>query len=485
MIVCDGGLNFDLGEFGVSEFLTTFNQLETVSNVDYQVTLAHRDSIVLSSNPVVTNHISNFKFDTSVNLNNFDQVWLFAIQSSNNISQSEIDAIEDYMDKGGGLFATGDHGRLGRGMCGNIPRVKEMRYWDNFPSINNNTNEVSMGGMRRNDTNQPQAGNSFADTFNHQSDDIPQTIAVRTFGNGLPHPLLSIKTSLRPSGIIDIMPDHPHEGECAPETSFTVNGTTVNTQIIATSFVPGGNTSGGKDATVPHCFPSIAVWDGRQANVGRIVIDSTWHHFVNVNLNGVGTSHSGLINEDFEVIQQYYMNIATWMTRRKFFFCWRKQILFELLMNSQLVEASLNNPTLEVNKIKLADLNSIGVLAEEILSDQYNASFARNFLLELVKDYDASLFNKLNLWESVSKPSKRDLFYESCLNVDLILHTAIGSGFIALRDLIQTKNEDYNEKILAEFDQQFIKGMKLGHTKAVRNFNTEIKNFFKKSREKE
>ena len=121
-----------------------------------------------------------------------------------------------------------------------------------------------------------QPGNSIADSFDHLSDNIPQNIAVRTFGNGLPHSLLSISTNIRPSGIIDIMPDHPHEGECKAETSFTINGVTVPTQIVATSFVNGGNTSGGKAATEPHCFPSVAVWDGWLANsAGRIVIDST------------------------------------------------------------------------------------------------------------------------------------------------------------------------------------------------------------------
>ncbi len=55
MIVCDGGLNFDTGGFGLSEFLTTFNQLEATAWVDYRVTLAHRQGIINSPNPVVVN----------------------------------------------------------------------------------------------------------------------------------------------------------------------------------------------------------------------------------------------------------------------------------------------------------------------------------------------------------------------------------------------------------------------------------------------
>ena len=159
------------------------------------------------------------------------------------------------MNNGGGLFATGDHGVLGKVMCGNIPRVQDMRYWDNFPNSSNDDNEVSMGGKKRNDTNQPPPGQTSSKDFDHQADDIPQNIAVRTFGNGaMAHPLLSINTNIRASGIIDVMPDHPHEGECKPETTFSINGVSVPTQVIATSFVIGGNTAGFKMPTEPHCF---------------------------------------------------------------------------------------------------------------------------------------------------------------------------------------------------------------------------------------
>jgi len=354
LLVCDGGLNFGPGGFGLSEFITSFNKLEQQSfvNIKYKVTLAHRSQNPtgtdpmhqLNPNPVISDRITGFHFVNSVNLKSFDQVWLFGILGGNSYLQAaEVTAIEEYMDGGGGIFATGDHGSLGRGMCGNIPRVKDMRLWAST-SADNSVDEVSMTGVRRNDTNRPGAGQVVSNAFTNQSDNIPQTIAVRTFGSGIPHPLLSIKPSLRPSGIIDIMPDHPHEGECAQETVFTVKGQSISTQVIATSFVLGGSTTPGKIGTSPHCFPSIAVFDGRPAKVGRIAIDSTWHHFVNINLNGVGTPLSGLDNNDFEVVRQYYMNISRWITRSKVMICKYKFILADLLKNSQLIEASLNNP---------------------------------------------------------------------------------------------------------------------------------------------
>ena len=481
LIVCDGGLNFDTGAFGLSEFLTAFNELEATTWVNYRVTLAHRGVIINSTNPVVINHIGSFKFDTSVNLNDFDQVWLFAIDPGNPISASELNAIESYMDGGGGLFATGDHGWLGNGMCGSITRVKDMRYWNDFPSNNNLTNEVSMGGQRRNDTNKPQPGSAFANDFHLQSDAYPQTIAVRTFGSGMPHPLLSIPTSIRPSGIIDIMPDHPHEGECKPETVFTVNSVSIPTQIIATSFVPGGSTSGVKAPTQPHCFPSISVWDGRPANAGRIVIDSTWHHFVNVNLNGIGnpSGYTGLTTSDFEVIRRYFMNIATWMSRHQFFFCWWVYAVHDLLENSQIVEASLDNPELKLDQITLADLNSIGGLAEEELATRLNPAAARSFLCEVVKQYQPNFAELLDIWTPRTKekdPVKSE-YYQNWFNLDLILWTSVGAGFAALRNEDKFRTGEIEEENLKHLGEVFGKGVDYGYNVALDNLNKSINRF--------
>ncbi len=497
LIVCDGGLNFGTGGFGLSEFMTAFNQLEATTWVNYKVTLAHRGAIINNPNPVVVNHIPNFNFATSVSLNDFDQVWLFGINPSGGIGEDEKNVIADFMNEGGGIFATGDHGFLGSAMCGDLLRVKDMRYWNDTPSSVNDTNEVSMSGRRRNDTNRPTHGDATSLWFDNQSDNIPQTIGVRTFGGGIPHPLLSISKHLRPSGIIDIMPDHPHEGECAPETSFTANGVTLPTQIIATSFVIGGSTTfggAGKAQTDPHCFPSISVWDGRPANVGRIVVDSTWHHFVNINLNGEGSENfpddipgrqSGLTSSDFNVIRQYFMNIATWMTKQKSFICWRKYIVFDLFKNSQLIEASLNNPVQNIREISLADLNSIGALAEEILASKHNPAFARGFLLEVIEGYNKGFAEILDEWRPNNQKNDEENandYYQKWLNIDLILYTSIGAGFIALRDDEKISSDDMDEGELDRIFEVFNRGLDFGFKSSVQNLNSNFNRFMESLR---
>ncbi|WP_431242479.1 hypothetical protein ACQ9BO_22025 [Flavobacterium sp. P21] len=142
--------------------------------------------------------------------------------------------------------------------------------------------------------------------------------------------------------------------------------------------------------------------------MGRIVVDSTWHHFVNVNLNGSESYfngddrpglQSGLTTADFKVIRQYYMNIALWITKNKAFICLRRYIWYYLLKDSQLIEASLNYPLEKRENISIADLNSIGALAEEILSEKYSPSFARDFLIEALEPINPNLAYKLNIWK--------------------------------------------------------------------------------------
>lgn len=49
---------------------------------------------------------------------------------------------------------------------------------------------------------------------------------------------------------------------------------------------------------MPHSFGLVSAYDGHPAGVGRITCDSTWHHFINVNLIGV------LAGGDFDDFQE-------------------------------------------------------------------------------------------------------------------------------------------------------------------------------------
>ncbi|WP_346882193.1 hypothetical protein [uncultured Algibacter sp.] len=473
LVVTDSSLNFGISGFGLSNFLTIFKKMEAESNTNlkYNVTLAHRgnpgNAAMQNSSPDFINKITNFKFDNTSHFtsNKYDQVWLFGFSSSS-INNNEVNAIENYMNNGGGLFATGDHGSIGRGMCGNIPRVKDMRHWQDFGS-----GEVSMSGNRRNDTNTPHSGNYSSTSFNDQQDAYPQNIHARVYGaapNLLPHYLLSINKNIKASGIIDIMPDHPHEGECKPETDFTVinpstnNPHTIRTQNIAISFVSAGNTAnsfGMKNPTDPHCFPSISVFDGRSAKVGRIVIDSTWHHFVNVNLDGFTT-------DTMDIVFQYYKNIARWMTRRKTMLCLYKRFTVHTMLSERIIEANTLDLDIKAEKIPNDELYAIGIHAMDIIENELTPADALEFSITMLKDVAPELSERLNIWHP-----KRDLEQDETHNQFFKLRPlsamAIGMGIAKIKDKIGDPEKPLNEKHEAMIFDVFQEGAKLGLSRAL------------------
>lgn len=67
---------------------------------------------------------------TELNLDTYDELWLFGISDSSNLlSSAEINAIETFMDDGGGILTTGDHASLGRGLSGSIKRVGKLHMY--------------------------------------------------------------------------------------------------------------------------------------------------------------------------------------------------------------------------------------------------------------------------------------------------------------------------------------------------------------------
>lgn len=129
------------------------------------------------------------------------------------------------------------------------------------------------------------------------------------------------------------MPDHAHEGLCVPEPNpnatkqFSADleypaasggGDKPVPEIIAY----GSNLSGDewnfcKDRNLPanqparNDNPMIAVYDGWRAGVGRVATDSTWHHWMDVNIAEIRAAD----NDDWKKISRYYINLALWLDR--------------------------------------------------------------------------------------------------------------------------------------------------------------------------
>lgn len=287
----------------------------------FEVTTAHRGSDA-------TADLSNIALD-AIDLDHYDELWLFGFNSStsgtNALSQDEINAVEAFMNDGGGVLTTGDHDDLGRSLSGGLKRVGKMRGYG--------ADNVGTGADRNTTLRAP---------FN-QSDMIPQGIRVQywySFSGGgfpgglqkFPHPVLCAD-----QGALRRLPDHQHEGVVTIPSSFPVSewpklgSKQPRPEVIAWASVvqPGVDKTGEE-------FPVISAYDGQRANVGRIVADATWHHWFNVNLDGFNTN-----SQDYKDIISYFQNVAAWLAPKNKQHGMRNGVFWLALHEASLAEVSL------------------------------------------------------------------------------------------------------------------------------------------------
>lgn len=323
ILVVTDQLNFSpTSAFGLSQFVSTLASM-TIHGMTPQVIKASRGGSAPGAD------IPNFSFDNATHgvlKSRYDVVFILGIVSENinQLTAAELTALGRFMQAGGGVFATGDHESLGASMGRDIPRVRSMRFWRQADTPN-------VASTARLSTNL--SGTDETEEFADQSDRFPQRLYLnfRTISGGVgnPHPLVQMPP---PGRAIEIFPDHPHEGECRlPSdftTTFSLDGANVSEwpggarpEVVAMSMSHGDGfpfgPTGGKAPLVPRSFVAICAYDGQRSGVGRVATDATWHHFVNINLDGTQSGLSGgvagLNAPDFNRIQQYYRNLATWL----------------------------------------------------------------------------------------------------------------------------------------------------------------------------
>lgn len=527
LIVTDGGLDFGMGDFGLSAFLDCLIN-DGRFYVRFNITLAHlrsdipvTDARMAAGNAGISNRINNFTFDNANHFSSamYDEVWLFGIETNfklpqystrnssatypaNNLSANELTAIHNFMEAGGGIFATGDHGALGRSLCSGINRVKSMRHWgDYFSNAEPNTNsEVGMSGSRRNDTNQV---GDLGTQFNDQSDDIPQPLQLKLYHSrtgffirrSYPHPLMCSHL-----GRIDVFPDHPHEGECREPLAseynqypVLANGNPLLPEVIAWSSVPAGNTAGSKAPTISQTFGAICAFDGHLAGKGRIVTDATWHHFVNVNLIGLfnniapanNPKNDGFLSTPagqahFAKIKEYFRNIGTWIARPENIRCFNSKFLRKLLYSDRLMEAALSDPNTPFNKISLNSHYSIGVHARDVLGRDASQCESVRFILDIIVwPYLHHLEPKVNPWSKLAPPI-RNIENEVPLpthDLTPILDIALGAALVALRQEMPYYTEDFDKKFDSSFERVLSRTIPAVISRAIEYYAKETESF--------
>jgi hypothetical protein len=338
LFVIDGGIDVSTNGFGLGKVIDILHDPSFAWWVDFEVHVAERGPTPPAGpHPVA---YLNFRFNQlGFDLSDYDQVWLFGFQPGNDagpdaniangepLTDAELKILAEWMDAGGGVLAAGDHDYLGASMCSRIPRVRTMRKWTNAQGV------PPIDGPTRLDTNQPatslQRVNAQFMPFALQGDAVPQPIDVvleplwhRTpwIRGYAPHPILCTR-----AGIIEVFPDHPHEGEIIDDDDVELD------KPVGISGFGGVEYPGGAGRPRPKViaygrsthqqwnrvkgllaskrFGLVGTYDGDSAGVGRVVVDSTWHHWFSENLVGFEASNPDVMN----LMRAYFRNVALWL----------------------------------------------------------------------------------------------------------------------------------------------------------------------------
>lgn len=419
LLIVTDGLNYSAASgFGLTQFIATL-AATPIHGMIPQIVKASR-----GADPDAD--IQNFDFTHATNgllKSRYDVVFLFGIdrEGIGQLPPAQVDAIARFMEAGGGVFATGDHEDLGTALSRDVPRVRSMRYWlpAETPDVANTT---------RLSTNLP--GSNAIYEFEDQSDLNPQRLYVnyRTDAGGIgnPHPLLQGG----PLGPIEVFPDHPHEGECRVPSDLTTTfpldggnprewpdaisgGGAVSPEMVALT-MSHGDSFPGKQALTPRAFMAIVAYDGHSAGKGRVTTDATWHHFVNINIDGTGSGLSGLQNPpgvdtpDLQRIRQYYRNLATWLMPKNVRKCLRFPWLIHELQKFPLFE-ELRLPVLR--EARGDDLHEIGMQVSAALARAMPSYQAEQSIVDALEDAvgEATAAKLLQQGDRFGRMSGRDM----------------------------------------------------------------------------
>jgi hypothetical protein len=223
-----------------------------------------------------------------------DQLWLFAVDLGDGLAAADIAGIQAFRRRGGGIVTARDHQDLGLCLCalGSIGRVNY------FHSKNPEDDPTRRA---RDDTF---AMNIDYPNYHSGLNGNYQTIAVQEPVHDL---LQSFKA---PEGVIRQFPAHPHEGAVGcTDLPFAC--------VIAT----GMSKTTGRPFNIAVAFDGEL--DGDGTALGRVVSESTFHHFCDYNWN-TSAGHPSFVTDPegdeiardpapLEIYKEYVTNLATWL----------------------------------------------------------------------------------------------------------------------------------------------------------------------------
>jgi hypothetical protein len=441
---------------------------------------------------------------TAKMLMGYDEIWFFPVHQMNmersaqllpqGDAQSELDEAEvrdltNWMRidekeglRGGGVLMTGDHANprpagsntgynrlcpdhsereltlgLGRALGRCVPRAGLLRKWEGkpttIPAESFNTQDPVPGI----DPDGPQL----------QLDENPLHLFLPRFdakGNpsagGLAHPLFFYKDTRW----IRAFPDHLHEGAVIlpkkldlklwPKSRFVHP----KPQVVAY----------GIDNRNFKLLNILAAYDGDCVGLGRVVADSTWHHYLNENLRKFGPPAPE--GSPGDQIGQFYGNLAIWLAplskRREMAFAMFWWLARHLLVLEELRLAHDNDDLWDVDKVM-----GIGRAGYSVLAGVASPCEIHELLLAVVPDEYREKFETMYFPE-------RGVSLSLFPSKEVILGCVVDSYQQAAIRIQASGSKDEHLNVVEVTNHGFTRAIQ-GHVKKIGESALKIENAFK------
>ncbi|HEX8131361.1 MAG TPA: hypothetical protein VF527_19835 [Pyrinomonadaceae bacterium] len=225
----------------------------------------------------------------------FDELWLFAVDTGDGLTGADCQGITRFRQRGGGILSTRDHQDLGSSLCtlGGIGRAHFFHSKHQDPDETRHTRDDE----ETKDISWP----NYHSGSNGNYQRITPLEPV--------HELLRNESS--PSGRLEYFPAHPHEGGVGVPQGLS------QARVIAT----------GMSQVTKRPFNLIVAFGREQDRhgntLGRAVAESSFHHFVDYNWDTSMGCPSFLAEppgdgiksepERLEDVKTYVRNLALWL----------------------------------------------------------------------------------------------------------------------------------------------------------------------------
>ena len=269
-------------DWGIDRFSLLRDCLSSLDGVEVE---ARNRAVADANDPVLS----------TIDRSDFDELWLFAVDVGDGITEDECQAISRFRAAGGGLLLTRDHQDLGSSIC-KLGGVGAAHF---FHSKNPDPDR-----SRHCIDDTYTTAISWPNYHSGANGDYQEIAVVAPL-----HPLLT--ADALPEGHIRLFPAHPHEGAVGKPADAD------EARVIAT----------GKSTTSGREFNLVVVFEGSTEYKGRAVAQSTFHHFADYNWDTRCGAPSFVSEPPGDGMQRvpaaladthrYVLNVAAWLSRHR------------------------------------------------------------------------------------------------------------------------------------------------------------------------